>query len=766
MIRYFIYLLILFAQISFGQEAVQDIQVRGNGKVEPDAIIAILSTKRGDILEAQKIRADIKSLYDLGYFSDIRIYKKKSDKGIILVVQVAEKPSIVEIKFEGMNELKEDDLKAKLETKIFTILNEGKLTADLRIIEKQYAEKGYYLARATYKVEPTEENEIRLKYIVEEGGKVQVADVKILGNTFFTEGDIINKLQGRPYTRSSAFGSSSIYQDDFVKNDLSLIGYLYRDSGFAEVKVAKPHLLLDEDKEFVRATYKVEEGIQYDIGTIDVSGDVLFPKEELFEAMKLKPGKLYRISFINKDIEMLVDKYGDLGYAYADINPIVTYDREKKLLSINYEVNKGDKVYFGEMQILGNTKTRDNVLRREFEVADSELYSGTKLTNSKKNATRLGFFEDIQVLKERDNDDSTLLNLKTKVKEKPTGQLQAAVGYTPQQKNNSSGFFGQGKYDEQNQSGRGYKNSLTLRWSDNKTYSLDLSFTNPHIDDSDWLGGGSLIYNSTLEEPITEVKVENKTFGGSVFLGRKIIEKISGRTIYEWTKTTQRSEQYLLDRYQSEGISSSLIFSLDRTELDNNISPTEGSEVVLKQRFTGGGILKGDYEYMRSSIDAAYYIPLDYTDTFRTNFKFNLNVAYIYPLRDKPVPFYQRFRLGGPDDLRGFDFRSISPEFNVIYAPGDSPTTVRKGGDKKLVMQAEYYIPLIQEAGIKFLLFTDWGQVYDNLEMINWKKGFKKDVGFGFRWITPIAPFRFEFAYEVLEGGGLGEMKPIFSLGY
>ena len=766
MSRIFLILILLFSGFATAQELVQDIQVRGNGKVEPDAIIAILTTKRGDILAPQKIRTDIKNLYDLGYFSDIRIFKKASDKGIILIVQVAEKPSIVKITFEGMNELKEDDLKAKLETKVFTILNEGKLTSDLRIIEKQYAEKGFYLARATYKVDSTEENEVNLKYIIEEGGKVQVADVKILGNTFFTEGEIINKLAGRPYTRSSAYGSSSIYQDDIVKNDLSLIGYLYRDTGFAEVKVAKPNLLLDEDKEFVRVTYKVEEGIQYNIGTIDISGDVLFPKDVLLETMKLKSGKLYRISYINKDIEMLVDKYGDLGYAYADVNPMVSYDREKKLLSINYEINKGDKVYFGELQILGNTKTRDNVLRREFEVADSELYSGTKLSNSKKNATRLGFFEDIQVLKERDNDDSTLLNLKTKVKEKPTGQLQAAVGYTPQQKNNSSGFFGQGKYDEQNQSGRGYRNSLTLRWSDSKTYSLDLNFTNPHIDDSDWLGGGSLLYNSTLDEPIPEVKVENKTFGGSIFLGRKIIEKISGRMTYEWTKTTQRSDQYLLDRFQSEGISSSMIFSLDRTDLDNFISPTEGSEVILRQRFTGGTILRGDYEYIRSSLDAAYYVPVDFTDTFRTNFKFNLNVAYIYPLRDKPVPFYQRFRLGGFDDLRGFDYRSVSPEFNVIYAPGDNPTAVRKGGDKKLVMQAEYYIPLIQEAGIKFLLFTDWGQVYDNMEMINFKKGFKKDVGFGFRWITPIAPFRFEFAYEIKDEGGLGEMKPIFSLGY
>jgi outer membrane protein insertion porin family len=164
---------------------------------------------------------------------------------------------------------------------------------------------------------------------------------------------------------------------------------------------------------------------------------------------------------------------------------------------------------------------------------------------------------------------------------------------------------------------------------------------------------------------------------------------------------------------------------------------------------------------------AAYYLPIDFSDSYRTNFKFSLNMAYIYPYGDKPVPFYQRFRLGGFDDLRGYDFNDIGPRFYMLTSPGSSlGNSTNKGGDKKVVLQTEYFVPLIQEAGIKGLIFFDQGQVFDDNEPISFKKGFAKDVGFGFRWITPIAPFRFEFAYPILEGGRLGEMHPIFSLGY
>jgi len=758
-------MLMTASPILAADETIEDIVVRGNGRVESDAILTIIKSRRGGKLSDSAVREDMQTLYELGYFSDLRFFKKVSGHGVVLVIQVAEKPAITAIAFDGLNEVKEDDFKEKLETKLFTIVNEGKISNDLRVIEKVYAEKGFYLARVSYALDKTGQNEVTLRYIVEEGGTVQVSDVSVVGNEYFSDAELIQKMASQPLTRSSSYGSGGLFKDDFVRNDLGLLQWIYKDQGFAEVQVAKPNQVMDPDRKFVRITYKVEEGIQYNVGTIDLSGDLLFPKEDLMKAMKLKSAGLFRYSYFTRDIDVMKDKYGDLGYAYADINPIVTFDKEKRLANINYEIAKGEKIYFGEMIIIGNTKTRDNVMRREFKVNDAELYNSTGLTDTKKELGRLGFFEDIQVLNERNAGDESILDLRVKVKEKPTGQLQASVGYVPPQGGGAkSGFFGQGAYDEQNQSGYGYNTSLHGKWDGERNYNLDLGFTNPRVNDSQWSAGSNLEYAHQIEQVITDVETEEKRYGASVFVGRKIFEQITGQATYRLLKTEQKSDQFLSDKFKMRGLQSSMIFSLFRYVRDNNIAPTEGSEITLRHKITGGPILRGDYKFQETSLDAAYYQPLDFSDTFRTYFKLSGNLSYIYSYLGSQVPFVERYKLGGYNDLRGFKNESIGPKFYMLRSPGFEPMEYNRGGDKKLLFQLEYFVPLIPEAGIKALAFADWGRVYDDDELIS-LKGMNRDVGFGFRWQTPIAPFRFEWAYPVIDGK-LGEAQPIFSIGF
>lgn len=759
------------APVTYAAEAttVVELKVRGNGKVESDAIVTLLKTRQGDPLNLKTVRDDIRTLYDLGYFSDVRILKKDVPGGIQLVIQVAEKPAITKIEFKGMEEVTEDSLKDKLKTKLYTIVNESTVTSDLRVIEKEYAEKGYYLSRAHYNIEKSGPNEVTLVYVVEEGGEVRVGEVFILGNKFFSEANIINELALKPVTRGSAYSSSaspgaSLFKEEYLKRDTEFISYYYRDWGFAEVKIAKPVVNLDPDREYVRVTFQVEEGIQYNVGAIDVSGDLLFTKEELFEAMKLKPGALFKYSFFTGDIEMLVDKYGDLGYAYVDVNPKTTFNREKKTVDINYEITKGEKVYFGDMTVIGNTKTRDNVVRREMTVHDSELYSGTRLTKSKKDIERLGFFEEVQVIKERDQSQSNLMHLKFKVKEKPTGQLQAAVGFTPGQGTAENNWFGQGRYDEKNQSGHAYELNLTARWNGQRNYDLTSEFFNPRVNDSQWSSGVSAFLRNSVRQVLEDVDVQERRIGASTSLGRRIIELIRGTMIYQIQKTTQTTEDFLLDKFQEAGISSSMAFKLSRNSLDNRLDPTSGTDVSASHKITGGSVLRGDFEYQEDTINSAFYVPLDFTDKYRTYFKFSGIMSYIYQLKDKPVPQFERYRLGGYDDLRGFDFSSIGPKYNVLQAPGGLSRPFNKGGDKKVVAQAEYFIPVIPEAGIKALIFTDYGRIFDDNEALS-ISGYERDYGFGFRWITPIAPFRFEWAYPIIDGQA-GDMKFIFYIGY
>ena len=744
--------------------SVVDIAVRGNAKVEADAIITILKTRKGGSFDPAIVKSDIKSLFDLGYFSDVRFFKEEVAGGLKIIIQVSEKPAVVEIKFDGMKEIKSDDLKDKLQTKLYTILSDGAISSDVRMIERQYTEKGFYLARITHTVEMKAANEAVLTFVVEEGGKLRVGDVSILGNKYFPYGELAEKLALRPITRSSSLSSAGIYQDDFLKRDLEFLSYWYRDAGFAEVKVAKPLTVMDSDRQFVRVTFQVEEGLQYKVGKIEFSGDMLFQPTELTEKMALKPGGLFRYSQFVKDIEYIGDKYGDLGYAYAYVNPKTNFNRDDKTVDINFEITKGEKVYFGVMEILGNTKTRDNVIRREMDIHDAELYSGTRLAESKKNVNRLGFFDDVQIMKERDVDHQDRLNLKLRVKEKPTGQLQAALGFSPGGTTSEGSFFGQGRYDEQNQSGYAWKTNLTAKWNGGKNYSFEAGFTDPRVNDTDWLAGASASVKHEVRNPLDDVEILEERTGGSVFAGHKLFEEVRGRLTYRAEHIRQMSDVYVVDRFRDTGLSSSAIFGLSRVDTNNYIDPNEGSEVELRQQFTGGRLLGGNQQYMETVFEGSKYHPIDFSDTFRTYFKLHAAASYIYPFGSKEIPFLERYRLGGPNDIRGYDLWSLGPKFSVMKSPGDPVTNLIKGGDKKIVAQIEYFVPLIPEAGIKALVFADAGRVFDDADAMAFD-GFHKDVGFGIRWITPIAPFRFEWAYPY-ENGKFGDTKIIFYIGY
>ncbi len=769
--------LALFGVLSFllstGTTQAQNIDsivVKGNAQVEADAIKTLLDSQEGMAIDRKKIRADIKKLHELGYFSDIR-FKTDAGKagGVVLIIEVVEKPAIVEIAVEGQDEIGEDKIREKLNTRLYTIVNENTIMQDVRLIEQQYAEKGFFLANIGYRLTEVSPKESKVTFVIDEGGKVQVAEVQILGNQFFTDAEIINQAMfaTRPYTRGEAISQSSLYNKDFVQRDAGALEYFYKDNGFAEVKVGKPIVAIDSARDFVRATFKVEEGLQYNIGKLDVTGDLLFEKSVLIEAMRLKPGALFRYSQFAKDVEMLTDKYGDLGYAYADPAPDMKFNRDVRTVDITYDITKGEKVYFGEVTIVGNSKTRDNVVRRELEISDSELYSGTGLTKSKNNINRLGFFEEVQMIKERVDGRTDELDLKVKVKERPTGQLQAAVGFTPSTGNRQSSWFGQGRYNEENQSGKGWKTNIAAKWNGEETYSFELGFTEPRINDGPWSFGTTGFYRNEVRRIIEDVNVEERRYGAQFTLGREIIELIRASIAYRIEKLQQKSTVFVLRQFRDEGITSSFIFSLRRNGTDNYLEPTEGSDVLLRHVFAGGPGLGGDFSFYESSADVNYYYPLDFSDTYRTYFRLHSQLSYIYPnpATDEEVPFISRYRLGGYDDMRGFEFQEITPTYRVLRAPGGSTYEFPKGGDKQLFFQLEYYLPLIPEARIKGLIFTDIGRVYDNNEAIA-LSGFKKDVGFGFRWITPIAPFRFEWAYPLEPGGELGDMQIIFSLGY
>jgi outer membrane protein insertion porin family len=748
-------------------EQIVEVLVRGNKKVESDAIVASIKSAKGSSLDADKVRGDIVRLYELGYFSDIKVFKDDAAGGVRLIIEVKEKPAIVAIKFVGLSELKEDDFKDKLETKIFTIVNESTINSDLRMIEKQYLDKGYYLAKGFYKLEsePGNELEVTLVYNIEEGGKVLVGDVHIMGNNFFSDAELIEKFFSRPFTRMSNLSApGSVYNDEFIKRDTEVISYLYKDQGFAEVNVGSPVKVIEEDRTYVRLTFELEEGVQYNVGGIEVSGDLIYTDAELKEWMILKPDELFRFSNFRKDVEMLMDKYGDKGYAFVDVNPKHRFDRDKKLVYLNYEVAKGEKVYFGDITFIGNTKTRDNVLRRELEVSESELYSGTRLASSKANMERLGFFEEVQTIRSRDENQPQVLDYKFKVKEKPTGQLQAALGFSPAAQSAENKWFGQGRYSEENQSGRGWRSNLTGRWNGGKNYSLEVGLTDPRVNDSLWSLGFSAFTRNEVRLIADGVDVQEERRRGSITVGRRVFELIRESMTVRTSNIGIESKTALVGSFIEAGRENSLVLSVSRNDTNNFIDPSEGSDLRLSQEVTGGSLLGGTRQYLETNASAAYFHPIDFSESYRTYFRFFGDFGLLWPNGDESIPILTRYRLGGAENLRGYDNISIGPKYTIMQTPNGEGKEINRGGNRKLMFQAEYFLPIIREANIKGLFFYDMGRVYDENEDLK-LTDFYRDVGFGFRWITPVAPFRFEWAYPLIDGRP-GDLKFIFYLGY
>jgi len=747
-----------------GSGIVADLKVSGNKKVEADAIINTIKLKKGGTWNEGVVASDIKSLFALGYFSDIRFLKEDGPSGSSITIQVVEKPSVVAVKFEGLSEMSEDDFKDKISTKIYTIVDDLTLSKDAALIEKAYSEKGFYLADVKTDLRKVNDSEVEVVFVVNESAKVLVGDVDIVGNKFFSDSELLEKMATRPITRASNLSSSSFYQDDFVKRDLEFLSYWYQDWGFAEVKVGKPISRLDLDRKHARVIFSLEEGIQFKVAEIKFSGDVLFPEAELAAGMVLKTGELFRLSRLQKDVEYLIDRYGDLGFAFVDVNPKTTFNRKDQTVSLDFALEKGKKVYFGTIDIVGNDKTRNNVVRRELQIADSELYSGTGMRDSKDNINRLGFFESVQILKERDEKNEEVLDLKVRVKEKATGQLQAAVGYQPASESKAS-WFGQGRYDERNQSGYGWGTNFTGKWNGSQNYQADTEFTNPRINDSQWSLGLNLGYEQQETTPLQNVTAMEKRISGGVTIGRQVVELIRASISYSWKDVKVLNDIGLIEKFRSDGKRSTLGFRVFRNKLDNFIDPSSGLSTSLSHKLVGGPILGGDYQYMETNFSSTYYLPVEYSDSFKTNFRLNLEFNKLWPWRGQSVPLADRYRLGGYNNIRGFEFGVISPTFLIMRSPWDRPTIFYKGGDRSLLTQLEYFLPLIPEAGIKALFFADAGRVYDDQEDFTFK-GLKRDIGVGFRWITPIAPFRFEWAWPVKDDGKLGDMKMIFNIGY
>ncbi len=735
---------------------VSRIDVSGNKKIEKDAILAKIKIKPDSEVTEEQVREDLLSIFQLGYFKNIDFEKDNE----VLTIKVTEKPSISEIIFDGNSDVKTDDLKDPSTIKAYEILNLAKLKEGVDKLQKFYEDKGFYLVRIDPVLEPSADGQnVKITFKIKEGEKVKVKKIFFIGNSKFSDNYLKDKMMFlKEEGYFSGLSGSGTYKQDSLEKDVQLLRMAYLFQGYIQAKVERPLVTVTPDKRGIYMTIRVEEGEQFDVGEVDFSGDLLFTKDELFESIKIHKNKIFAFDVLQKDLSELQAKYGDLGYAYANINPHWEILEKERRVNLNFEVDKGNKVYFGRINVTGNTRTRDKVVRRELKVRESELYNETRRRQSQENIQRLGFFEEVNFKTSTPPDQLDVMNVDIVVKERNTGQIQVNAGY-----GTSTGFTFGGSVQQTNFLGKGQSLGVSVQLSAN-TSLYDLSFTEPYFNDTLWSVGYRLFQSSNSARLDFN---ETKT-GASVSLGHPIAENTRGYLTGGYT-ATRLSEVYtsdaagnrvLLTDYDlfplntASGDSASLGASIEYDTRNDRFKPTKG--VFGRLSYTNVGLIGGNLKYYRAGTDFRFFKNVFWDVVWRNSMSYGIIGSND---SSQPPPFNELFLLGGPYSLRGFRYGHVGKmKFsNTIYrnlttAPNStSPQSATDqamrfvGGLQQAIYQTELQFPFIREADIYTVVFFDIGQADDTLT----STALYSDYGFGLRWFSPIGPLRFEWGFPL-----------------
>ncbi len=734
---------------------ISKIEVQGNRRVESDAIRAALPIKPGDTFDKRKLKDTLLAIWKMGYFNDVKLdvsAVRPPGTGYQLTVLVSEKPAIHDIRLEGNEELSREDLKDTFEVKQFQILDAEGVRRTAKKMQEKYVEKGYFLAEVSWRLDPLPNNEVDVVFVINEHAKVTVKEIRFVGNRAISTDELKGAMITQEGTFWSFLSSAGTYREDaFARDEYGLQG-LYYDRGYLYVKFGKAAIELSPDRRFIFITLPIEEGDPYDITKIDVTGDLLEPKEKLLALVETKPGARFSKTILQRDLQVLADVYKDKGYAYANVTPDTDVHAETKTVDINFAFQKGNLVTIEKIEVAGNNKTRDKVIRREMRINEGDLYSGTAIRFSKARVTALGYFDSVEINSRRGSADDKMV-LEITVKEKLTGTFQLGFGFT-----GGESFFGQAQLSQNNLFGYGHTASLSFQISSLRQL-FQLSYLDPYFLDTAWTASIDL-YRSEL----LFTGFDRKAIGGALTAGYELFEdfRFFGTYTLEGVDVTPTGTSALQLRNQfTAGRTSSVRFSFNYDKRDNRLFPTNGHLESASAEFATS-LLGSQNLFQRYRLIERRYRPLFWGLVA----KVNLSVGYIRstdPL-NRPISISEKFFAGGINSIRGYTLRSISPTKRILASrePDAGIIDFAVGGNKELLTNWEIEFPIVESAGIRGVVFYDAGNVFsENEDFFHSNQrpdangrgtlplGLFHSTGFGVRWFSPLGPLRFEVGFPL-----------------
>lgn len=722
---------------------IASIALDGNQRIDSGAILRKIKTKAGDAYDQPTLRNDLKEIYKMGYFNDVQIDIDDTPAGKKIIFRVIEKPLINSVIFEGIDELKEEDVKAAANIKEQFILNPVKIGEAEEAIRQLYKTKGFYNSKVTSSLSYPDDKGANVLFKIDEGKKIYIKEISVEGNETFSDKELLKDIETGEKWFMSWLTDAGLLDMNKIQQDAQRIVAYYNNNGFLEAKIGEPQI--SQEEEWLYVTFIVEEGPRYRVGTVDFTGDLLGDKEKLLSLATIRNQEYMNRQQIREDILKITDHYAEAGYAFASIRPITEKAPTGDRMDITFKISKGNLVYIDRITIKGNTRTRDNVIRRELRIAEGGVFDSKALRESTQALQRLMFFEEVNITPEPSLDPDRM-NVVVDVKEKSTGTFSIGAGYS-----SADNLILMGQISENNFLGRGDTLSLSANVSGNSS-RYNLGYTDPHLKDSA-LSWGLDLFNTEREYD----DYTKESIGGGLRLGYPIFEKwqLFGNYSYTDTDLTDVSENasFIIRNSVDLHVTSAIKASLVRDTRNKRYGASEGSRNVVSVKY-GGGPLGGDAEFTKVEGSTGWYFPMP----LRTIFHASLNAGQVFENETDKLPVYERFYLGGLNSIRGFKYAKVSPI--------DPISGERIGGDKMWYTNIEMVFPLLETQGLMGVLFFDSGQVLDDDE--EWSdatESIKKATGVEVRWLSPMGPLRLVWGYNLDPINGEDDSVWDFSVG-
>ncbi|MDQ2963379.1 MAG: outer membrane protein assembly factor BamA [Pseudomonadota bacterium] len=724
------------AALAFEPFTVRDIRVEGVQRTDAGTVFNYLPIKVGDRVDDEKASAAIKALYATGFFRDVRL----EAEGGVLVVIVQERPTISQIDIVGTKEFDKDTLRKALkdigvvESRIF---DRSALDRAEQEFKRQYINRGYYAVQVTTTVTPQERNRVAVNFTVEEGDVAKIANINIVGAQAFPESVLIKEMQLSTPGWFTWYTKNDQYSKQKLQADLETMRSYYTNRGYLEFQVDSTQVSITPDKEQIYITINITEGPKYSIGDVRLAGELLLPEPELMRLVQVHPGDVYSREKLTQSAKALSDRLGSDGYAFANVNAVPEIDREKRTASFTFFIDPGRRVYIRKINISGNAKTRDEVIRRELRQLEGAWYDATRIERSKVRITRLNFFDDVNVETPAVAGSPDQVDLDVTVTEKSTGNLLVGVGFS-----SADGLVLTGSVSQNNVFGTG--NALIASANTSRVNrTVAVTYSEPYWT-TDGVARTIEVYDKSIDSSSLPIaQYSSRTLGAAVGFGVPVTETDSVLIAFRYEHTNLSlaagSPPIYVDFVTKFGSSTNSYITSggwSRDTRDSILFPTRG---LLQSAAVEWGMPIGDLSYYKLNYLLQWFTPLP------ANLVWMLrgDVGYAGGLGNKPLPFFKAYYAGGVGSVRGYDTASLGPQDN-------RGNTI--GGRRKIIGNAELFFPLpgakANDQSVRLSVFADAGQIYDNGSQPQ-LESFRYSVGAGVAWNSPVGPLKFSYGYPV-----------------